>query len=71
MQAVALAAVHGLLMVSACVFGIHGAVFLPALPRAVRDRPLLGALLLWLLERLCGLKFVVEGRERIPGAITS
>jgi 1-acyl-sn-glycerol-3-phosphate acyltransferase len=34
--------------------------------RAIRDRPQLGAHLLWVLERLCGLNYVVEGRERIP-----
>ena len=55
------------MMVSALpVRRLHGAVLLAAVPRAVRHRAHLGALLFWMLERLCGLSFVVEGREHIP-----
>jgi 1-acyl-sn-glycerol-3-phosphate acyltransferase len=55
------------MMASACLFGgvmalcfwlPHGAQFAIARSWA--------RILLWVLERLCGLKFTVEGREKIP-----
>ncbi len=55
------------LMVSACIWGTFMALcfFLP-----VRTQFALGRIwarnVLWILARLCGLTYVVEGRERLP-----
>jgi 1-acyl-sn-glycerol-3-phosphate acyltransferase len=55
------------MMLSACmVGGLMGMCFwLPHRHRFAMARGWARGLL-WVLERLCGLKFVVEGRERIP-----
>jgi 1-acyl-sn-glycerol-3-phosphate acyltransferase len=55
------------MMLSACVIGgLMGMCFwLPYRHRFAMARGWARGLL-WVLERLCGLKFVVEGRERIP-----
>ena len=55
------------MMVSACLWGgLMGLCFF--LPYGVQFAMARSwaRCLLWVLERLCGLKFVVEGRERIP-----
>ena len=55
------------MMLSACLFGAFMALcFWLPYRIAVRDCAQLGALHFWLLERLCGLRYTVEGRERIP-----
>jgi 1-acyl-sn-glycerol-3-phosphate acyltransferase len=55
------------MMASACVFGTVMAVcfWLPYGAQFSIARTW-ARILLWLLEHLCGLKYVVEGRERIP-----
>jgi 1-acyl-sn-glycerol-3-phosphate acyltransferase len=55
------------MMASACLFGaVMGLCFwLPYRAQFAIARRW-ARILLWLLERLCGLKYVVEGRERIP-----
>jgi len=55
------------MMASACVFGGVMALgfWLPYAAQFAIAR-CWARILLWMLERLCGLKFVVEGRERIP-----
>ena len=55
------------MMASACVFGaVMGLGFwLPYSAQFAIARTW-ARILFWLLERLCGLKYVVEGRERIP-----
>ena len=55
------------MMLSACVFGGVMALgfWLPYRAQFAIARSW-ARILLWVLERLCGLKFVVEGRERIP-----
>jgi 1-acyl-sn-glycerol-3-phosphate acyltransferase len=54
-------------MASACVFGGVMALgfWLPYQAQFALARTW-ARILLWVLERLCGLKYVVEGRERIP-----
>ena len=55
------------MMVSACLFGAAMALcfWLPYRAQFAIAR-FWARILLWMLERLCGLKYVVEGRERIP-----
>ncbi|HME38837.1 MAG TPA: lysophospholipid acyltransferase family protein [Steroidobacteraceae bacterium] len=55
------------MMASACLFGAVMALgfWLPYRTQFAIARTW-ARILLWLLERLCGLKYVVEGRERIP-----
>jgi 1-acyl-sn-glycerol-3-phosphate acyltransferase len=55
------------MMASACVFGGVMALgfWLPYRTQFSIARTW-ARILLWVLERLCGLKYVVEGRERIP-----
>jgi 1-acyl-sn-glycerol-3-phosphate acyltransferase len=55
------------LMASACAWGTAMALcfFLPHRSQFAMARSW-AVCVLWMLERLCGLKFVVEGRERIP-----
>jgi 1-acyl-sn-glycerol-3-phosphate acyltransferase len=55
------------LMVSACLWGgcMGLCFFLPYRAEFAMARGW-ARCVLWVLERLCGLKFVVEGRERIP-----
>jgi len=55
------------MMASACVFGGVMALgfWLPYQSQFAIARSW-ARILLWVLERLCGLKYVVEGRERIP-----
>jgi 1-acyl-sn-glycerol-3-phosphate acyltransferase len=55
------------MMASACLFGaVMGLGFwLPYRAQFAIARSW-ARILLWVLERLCGLKYVVEGRERIP-----
>ena len=55
-------------MLSACVFGgVHGAVFLAALPAPnSRLRASGRACVFWVLERCAASTIAVEGRERIP-----
>ena len=55
------------MMLSACVFGGAMALgfWLPYRAQFAIARTW-ARILLWVLERLCGLKYVVEGRERIP-----
>lgn len=55
------------MMLSACLFGAFMALcfWLPYRAHFAIAR-FWARCLFWLLERLCGLKFVVEGRERIP-----
>jgi 1-acyl-sn-glycerol-3-phosphate acyltransferase len=56
------------MMASACLFGGVMALgfWLPYRAQFAIARTW-ARILLWVLERLCGLKYVVEGRERIPG----
>jgi 1-acyl-sn-glycerol-3-phosphate acyltransferase len=55
------------MMVSACVFGAYMSLCFWAPYRFQFEVARLWArCLFWVLERLCGLKYVVEGRERIP-----
>jgi 1-acyl-sn-glycerol-3-phosphate acyltransferase len=55
------------MMVSACVFGAFMSLCFWAPYRFQFEVARLWArCLFWVLERLCGLKYVVEGRERIP-----
>ena len=55
------------MMASACLFGgvMALAFWLPYSAQFAIARTW-ARILLWVLERLCGLKYVVEGRERIP-----
>jgi 1-acyl-sn-glycerol-3-phosphate acyltransferase len=55
------------MIVSACVFGAAMALgfWLPYRTQFAIARKW-AQILFWVLERLCGLKYVVEGRERIP-----
>jgi 1-acyl-sn-glycerol-3-phosphate acyltransferase len=55
------------MMASACLFGTVMALgfWLPYSAQFAIARCWAG-ILLWVLEHLCGLKYVVEGRERIP-----
>lgn len=55
------------MMASACVFGAVMTLgfWLPYRAQFAIARSW-ARILLWVLERLCGLKYVVEGRERIP-----
>jgi 1-acyl-sn-glycerol-3-phosphate acyltransferase len=55
------------MMASACLFGTVMALgfWLPYSAQFAIARTW-ARLVLWMLERLCGLKYVVEGRERIP-----
>lgn len=55
------------MMASACVFGAVMALgfWLPQRTQFAIARSW-ARILLWVLARLCGLKFIVEGRERIP-----
>jgi 1-acyl-sn-glycerol-3-phosphate acyltransferase len=55
------------MMASACVFGAVMALgfWLPQRAQFAIARNW-ARILLWVLARLCGLKFIVEGRERIP-----
>src|ERR1700726_4856411 len=55
------------MMVSACLFGAVMALgfWLPYRAQFAIAR-CWARILFWILERLCGLKFTVEGRERIP-----
>ena len=55
------------MMASACVFGAVMALgFWLPYPAQFAIARTWARILLWVLERLCGLKYVVEGRERIP-----
>src|SRR6202050_4080643 len=55
------------MMVSACLFGgFMGLCFWLPYPAQFAIARCWARCFLWLLERLCGLSFVVEGRERIP-----
>jgi 1-acyl-sn-glycerol-3-phosphate acyltransferase len=56
------------MMASACLFGGVMALgfWMPYRAQFAIARTW-ARILLWVLERLCGLKYVVEGRERIPG----
>ena len=55
------------MMVSACVFGAFMSLCFWAPYRFQFDVARLWArCLFWVLERLCGLKYIVEGREHIP-----
>jgi 1-acyl-sn-glycerol-3-phosphate acyltransferase len=55
------------MMVSACLFGAVMALcfWLPYRAQFAIARAW-ARILFWLLDRLCGLKYIVEGRERIP-----
>ncbi len=55
------------MMASACLFGAAMALsfWLPYRAQFAIARSW-ARILLWVLDRLCGLKYVVEGRERIP-----
>jgi 1-acyl-sn-glycerol-3-phosphate acyltransferase len=55
------------MMASACLFGAVMAIgfWLPYRAQFAIARSW-ARILLWVLERLCGLKYVVEGRDRIP-----
>jgi len=55
------------MMASACLFGLVMALcfWLPYRAQFAMARTW-ARILFWMLERLCGLKYVVEGRERIP-----
>jgi 1-acyl-sn-glycerol-3-phosphate acyltransferase len=57
----------GYMMLSACLWGAFMGIcfFLPYRTQFAMARSW-ARCLLWMLERLCGLDFVVEGRERIP-----
>ena len=55
------------MMASACVFGgVMALGFWLPYPAQFAIARTWARILLWVLERLCGLKYVVEGRERIP-----
>jgi 1-acyl-sn-glycerol-3-phosphate acyltransferase len=55
------------MMVSACIFGLGMAICFWMPYRAQFNIARTWArILFWLLDKLCGLNFVVEGRERIP-----
>jgi 1-acyl-sn-glycerol-3-phosphate acyltransferase len=55
------------MMASACVFGgVMALGFWLPYPAQFALARTWARILLWVLERLCGLKYVVEGRERIP-----
>jgi 1-acyl-sn-glycerol-3-phosphate acyltransferase len=55
------------MMASACVFGgVMALGFWLPYPAQFAIARAWARILLWVLERLCGLKYVVEGRERIP-----
>src|SRR5271154_697035 len=55
------------MMASACVFGgVMALGFWLPYPAQFAIARTWARILLWGLERLCGLKYVVEGRERIP-----
>jgi 1-acyl-sn-glycerol-3-phosphate acyltransferase len=55
------------MMASACVFGaVMTLGFWLPYPAQFAIARSWARILLWVLERLCGLKYVVEGRERIP-----
>ncbi len=55
------------MMVSACIFGLGMAICFWLPYRAQFNIARTWArILFWLLDKLCGLNFVVEGRERIP-----
>ena len=55
------------MMVSACVFGsLMGLCFWLPYPAQFAIARTWARQLLWLLDRLCGLNFTVEGAERIP-----
>jgi 1-acyl-sn-glycerol-3-phosphate acyltransferase len=55
------------MMASACLFGLVMALgfWMPYRAQFAIARTW-ARILFWMLERLCGLKYVVEGRERIP-----
>jgi 1-acyl-sn-glycerol-3-phosphate acyltransferase len=55
------------MMASACVFGgVMALGFWLPYPAQFAIARSWARILFWVLERLCGLKYVVEGRERIP-----
>jgi 1-acyl-sn-glycerol-3-phosphate acyltransferase len=55
------------MMLSACVFGgVMTLGFWLPYPAQFAIARTWARILLWVLERMCGLKYVVEGRERIP-----
>src|SRR6202034_1833578 len=55
------------MMASACVFaGVVALGFWLPSPAQFAIARTWARILFWVLERLCGLKYVVEGRERIP-----
>jgi 1-acyl-sn-glycerol-3-phosphate acyltransferase len=55
------------MMASACVFGgVMALGFWLPYPAQFAIARTWARILFWVLERLCGLKYVVEGRERIP-----
>ena len=55
------------MMASACVFGgVMALGFWLPYPAQFAIARTWARILLWVLEQLCGLKYVVEGRERIP-----
>jgi 1-acyl-sn-glycerol-3-phosphate acyltransferase len=55
------------MMASACVFGaVMALCFWLPYPAQFAIARSWARILFWVLERLCGLKYVVEGRERIP-----
>jgi 1-acyl-sn-glycerol-3-phosphate acyltransferase len=55
------------MMASACLFGAVMALgFWLPYPAQFAIARTWARILFWVLERLCGLKYVVEGRERIP-----
>jgi 1-acyl-sn-glycerol-3-phosphate acyltransferase len=55
------------MMASACVFGgVMTLGFWLPYPAQFAIARTWARILFWVLERLCGLKYVVEGRERIP-----
>jgi 1-acyl-sn-glycerol-3-phosphate acyltransferase len=55
------------MMISACIFGLVMAICFWLPYRAQFNIARTWArILFWLLDKLCGLNFVVEGRERIP-----
>ena len=55
------------MMASACVFGsVMGLCFWLPYPAQFAIARNWARMMLWLLDRLCGLQFDVEGRERIP-----
>jgi 1-acyl-sn-glycerol-3-phosphate acyltransferase len=67
MQAIRSVLFTAFLMLSACVWGFTMALcfFLPDRMQFAMARSW-ARCVLWLLERVCGLKYRVEGRERIP-----